>query len=64
MRFFLVRVLAGCSFVPVTREHAAEAAYTADHLACVDTFYTRAQIDECREGVRLRWGRTKDGGVR
>lgn len=65
----VTRLLAGCAGagkIPAkdARESAAEAAYAADHLACVDTFGTREQIDACREGVRVRWGRFKDGGAR
>lgn len=62
----LARAVSGCALLPPkeTREHSAEAMYTADHMACVDTFQTRKEIDECREGVRLRWGRYRDGGVR
>lgn len=60
------RILTGCFPESVTpsKAQAAEAAYAADHLACVDTFGTREQIDACREGVRVRWGRYRDGGAR
>jgi hypothetical protein len=60
------RILSGCLPESVTpsRAQAAEASYTAEHMACVDTFGTREQIDACREGVRVRWGRFKDGGAR
>jgi len=60
------RILAGClPEVPKdVREKSAEAAYGAEHMACVDKHDTRAEIDACREGVRVRWGRLRDGGVR
>lgn len=58
------RVLVGCDAVTnhEARSAAAEASYTAEMLACVDKFDTRAAINECRADVRKRWG--VDGGAR
>lgn len=41
------------------KEAAADSAYAAEHLRCVDKFDTKEQIDACRAAVRLRWGITE-----
>lgn len=58
------RILGGCAEAAPARPVAAEAAYTGEHMACVEQHETRAEIDACRESVRVRWGRYRDGGVR
>lgn len=58
------RILGGCAEPAPARPVAAEAAYTGEHMACVEQHDTRAAIDACREAVRVRWGRYRDGGVR
>jgi hypothetical protein len=49
-----------------TAATAAESAYTADLLRCVDKAATLAESRACREVVDAKWGithvRTKDGG--
>jgi hypothetical protein len=46
----------GCGASREAKEAAAEAAYGAEHLRCVDKYDTREAIDACREDVRRRWG--------
>lgn len=41
------------------KEAAADSAYAAEHLRCVDKYDTKEQIDACRAAVRLRWGITE-----
>lgn len=41
---------------------AAEAAYGAELLRCVDKAETRAEAEECRADVETRWG--VDSGTR
>jgi len=48
-------------------QSAAESSYIADHLHCVDTHETKAEIDACRAAVRVKWGiavTTTDAGRR
>jgi hypothetical protein len=52
----------GC-LQPKTPE-GAEAAYTAEQLRCVDAASSYEEQEACRENVRLRWGRKKDGTKR
>ncbi len=47
-------VLVSC----ITARPAAEAAYLAEQLQCVDRADTRAEADACRTAVKARW----DGG--
>lgn len=42
----------------------AEALYTAEQLRCVDESETPAESAACREKVRVKWGRKKDGSRR
>ena len=44
----------GCS--PQMQADAADKAYLADHLRCVEQYPTRTEIDACRAEVRWRWG--------
>lgn len=47
---------------PVTTPAAAEAAYTAEQLACVDKSETREASRACRAEVDKRWGVPRDAG--
>ena len=38
------------------KEAAADSAYAAEHLRCVDKYETKREIDACRSAVRIRWG--------
>lgn len=65
--FTLGTLVGGCAsfFSETDKKAAAESAYLAEHLRCVDTYNTRAQIDACRAAVQVRWGITvtsRDGG--
>lgn len=40
------------------RVRAAEGAYLAEHLRCVERYDTTPEIDACRAAVRQRWGIT------
>lgn len=42
----------------------AEALYTAEQLRCVDQSETKAESESCREAVRSKWGRKRDGSRR
>lgn len=57
----MVLVLAGCSASPQEKAAAADATYTADHLACVDEAKTLAESKACRAKVRAAWH--VDGGA-
>ena len=57
-------ILTGCGPSPTAKEAAAEGAYGAEHLRCVDKFNTKAEIDACRAAVRVRWGVTDAGADR
>lgn len=37
--------------------------YLAEHLNCINKFSTKAEIDACRQEVRVKWGMAGDGGV-
>ncbi len=54
----IARIIAGCSAGHV----AAESAYGADLLRCVDKATTLAESKACRRAVDVRWG--VDGGSR
>lgn len=56
---FVARVAAGCSGPAKT---AAETAYGASLLRCVDEARTLAESKACRAAVDARWG--VDGGAR
>ena len=60
----IVQYCAGCALF--ASPEAAEAAYTADHLRCVDKSTTLAESHACRDAVDRRWGIThtlrKDAG--
>lgn len=61
---FLVGLLNGCASRDAA---AAEAAYTADHLRCVDKATTLAESRACRADVDRRYGIVQtatDGGSR
>ena len=61
---FLVGLLNGCASRDAA---AAEAAYTADHLRCVDKATTLEESRECRASVDRKYGivqTTRDGGAR
>ena len=53
---------AGCSGSQAANDAAvqiaADKAYAAEHLWCVERHNTNAEIDACREEVRRRWGIT------
>jgi hypothetical protein len=59
-------VLAGCASTEAARQRAAERAYLAEHLRCVQAYDTEAEVNRCRADVRSRWGITetvtKDAG--
>lgn len=59
-------LLSGCASSRAAEKAAAEAEYTAQHLACVDKSKTFEESEACRAAVRLKWGitetRAKDGG--
>ena len=57
----MILVLAGCSASPQEKAAAADATYTADHLACVDEAKTLAESKACRAKVRAAWH--VDGGA-
>ncbi len=62
--FLAAHCLIGCASRDAA---AAEAAYTADHLRCVDKATTLAESKACRADVDRRYGivqTTKDGGAR
>lgn len=44
----------GCALF--ARPEAAEAAYTSEHLRCVDDARTLAESHACRDAVDRRWG--------
>jgi hypothetical protein len=55
----------GCAAAPPVAEvtpAAAEGAYTAELLRCVDQSQTREQSRVCRAGVDRKWG--VDGGAK
>lgn len=51
---FLLGHWCGCALF--ARPEAAEAAYTAEHLRCVDDARTLAESHACRDAVDRRWG--------
>lgn len=64
IRIFLCLSLFGCASPAAA---AAEAAYTADHLRCVDKAATREESRACRADVDRRYGIVQtatDGGAR
>lgn len=55
----------GCGPSQQAKEAAAEGAYAAEHLKCVDAYDTNEDINRCRSEVRRRWGiaeTVRDGG--
>ncbi len=52
---FVLGALHGCAFLH-DQATQAEAAYTAEQLACVDRAATLDESRECRRKVRERWG--------
>ncbi len=62
--FAVALALVGCasaaSFTPEEKAAAAESAYTAEMLRCVDEASTLHESRECRKRVRARW---EDGGA-
>lgn len=63
---FALHMCVGCS-PRAAGATAAESAYTADLLRCVDEARTLAESRKCREGVDAKWGVAqtvrKDGGT-
>jgi hypothetical protein len=63
-------LIGGCGPSQEAKEAAADSAYLAEHLRCVEQFDTRAEIDACREAVRIRWSvhqsplRYRDSGAK
>jgi hypothetical protein len=66
MRSFIAFTIACCGWVALldacfggpTQEQlktAAEGAYVAEHLRCVDKHDTNDEINACRAAVRMRW---------
>jgi hypothetical protein len=58
----MARCVSSCAAAAPT----AEAAFTAEHLRCVDRARTLAESRACRADVNRRWGVTEtvaDGGV-
>jgi hypothetical protein len=53
---FIVGHLCGCIDSKTAKEHAAEGAYLAEHMKCVQTYDTNDEINRCRDEVRRRWG--------
>ncbi len=53
--FFCV-LQVGCGASEAAKSAAADTAYATEQLRCVDKFDNRAEIDACRQGVRLKWG--------
>ncbi len=51
--------LAWCISGCAAAKPAAEAAYLAEHLRCIEEASTRPEADTCRAAVRARWA---DGG--
>ena len=41
---------------PEAKELAAEGAYAADHMKCIESFNNDPEINACRAKVRARWG--------
>lgn len=52
----LLGAFAGEACTPALQADAADKAYAADHLRCVQEYDTKLEIDACRERVRIRWG--------
>jgi hypothetical protein len=60
-----LQMCVGCAAAPPVAEAtpaAAEGAYTAELLRCVDQSQTREQSQVCRAGVDRKWG--VDGGAK
>ena len=59
-----ITMCVGCGSPPVAEvtPAAAEGAYTAELLRCVDQSQTREQSRTCRAGVDRKWG--VDGGAK
>lgn len=47
--------LIGCG-ASMTPSESAGAGYAAQHMACVDTYADKHNIDACRAKVRAAWG--------
>lgn len=62
LAFAMVWCQSGC--IQPKTPAGAEAAYTAEQLRCVDESSSFEAQEACRENVRLRWGRKKDGTKR
>lgn len=56
MRALVLVVLVACSSAPKPTNTAAEAAYSAELLRCVDQAKTLADSKACRKKVNEAWG--------
>lgn len=58
--FAVVCVVSHCACAPSAsaKSQAADAAYALEHQRCVASYETNAEIDDCRDRVRTRWGIT------
>lgn len=52
----LAAYVSGCAPSQAVKERAADGAYLADHMKCVEGHNTNAAINACRADVRRRWG--------
>lgn len=55
----------GCGPSEKAKAAAAEGAYLAEHMKCVEQFNTDPEINACRDAVRVRWGivtKVRDAG--
>lgn len=58
--------LIACEPSQQAREAAAQGAYLAEHVRCVERYDTKEAIDACRDQVRVQWGivtRVRDAGA-
>ena len=62
MRAILFVVLCSEAACASGQKTAAETAYTADLLMCVEEAGTRAEAEACRKRVQKQWGVAKDAG--
>lgn len=65
MKTLFLLVLIGCAQPPTAAQAAAEGAYGASLLKCVDDAKTLAESKACRARVDAEWGVVqtgKDGG--
>jgi outer membrane lipoprotein-sorting protein len=53
---FTIGYVCGCADAKSAKEAAAEGAYLAEHMKCVQTYDTNDEINTCRDEVRRRWG--------